>query len=823
MPKIIFTSRYLRDAPPEQLGNYVKYIGTREGVEKIDESKGHLPATAAQKNLIAQLLRDLPKARAMLEYEDYRLHPTRRNASEFISTALEWNLDLLSKRENYVDYLANRPHVERIGEHGLFTDAGKPVVIARVQEEVKAHKGPVWTHVVSLKREDAARLGYDSGKQWMELLRSKRAMFCKQMKIDSENLRWYAAFHNESYHPHVHVMVYSAKDHDGFLTEPAIEAMRSELAHDIFRQDFANLYGVQNAAREGLKKEAEQTVKRLIQEIQSETCQNQKIEKQIHLLSNRLQRTNGKKVYGYLKADLKQMVDRIVDELEQEPHIKELYQSWGTAREKIWQTYSDQPIPLAPLSQQKELKRIKNMVITEAMKIGSHHFLLEESSAEETDIWIDRAVTEMGSIAGDERRGESERRDAADEPEDNELPGDNDIDFHAEWSDTYKVACQCLYGSDEKKPEVKEAFRLFSGEAEEGNALAMFDLGRMYADGLGREADPAKAHEWYGKALTAFVAAEQCAEERQRPYLQYRIGKMYAAGLGYELPVVPDEEGGDGKAVRDYEKAVAWLEKAAEAEHASAQYALANIYLAGEAVAKDVTKATELFTRAAKQGHDYAAYQLGKQFLQGEETEKDVEAAIKWLKQSAAANNQYAQYSLGKLYLDGEKVEKDIRTAITYLKKSAAQNNAFAEYRLGRFYLLGEDVEADVKEAVQWLEQSASQGNQYAQYALGKLYLCGHEVPRNKEKALPYLEASAAQGNIYAQFLLDHLDSFYEPSVFLATTRLMHRLAQMFEEEKWKAGGSSMQVEGKLRSRIREKKKAMGHKSDDETPRQNLS
>ena len=823
MPKIIFTSRYLRDAPPEQLGNYVKYIGTREGVEKIDESKGHLPATAAQKNLIAQLLRDLPKARAMLEYEDYRLHPTRRNASEFISTALEWNLDLLSKRENYVDYLANRPHVERIGEHGLFTDAGKPVVIARVQEEVKAHKGPVWTHVVSLKREDAARLGYDSGKQWMELLRSKRAMFCKQMKIDSENLRWYAAFHNESYHPHVHVMVYSAKDHDGFLTEPAIEAMRSELAHDIFRQDFANLYGVQNAAREGLKKEAEQTVKRLIQEIQSETCQNQKIEKQIHLLSNRLQRTNGKKVYGYLKADLKQMVDRIVDELEQEPHIKELYQSWGTAREKIWQTYSDQPIPLAPLSQQKELKRIKNMVITEAMKIGSHHFLLEESSAEETDIWIDRAVTEMGSIAGDERRGESERRDAADEPEDNELPGDNDIDFHAEWSDTYKVACQCLYGSDEKKPDFKEAFRLFSGEAEEGNALAMFDLGRMYADGLGREADPAKAHEWYGKALTAFVAAEQCAEERQRPYLQYRIGKMYAAGLGYELPVVPDEEGGDGKAVRDYEKAVAWLEKAAEAEHASAQYALANIYLAGEAVAKDVTKATELFTRAAKQGHDYAAYQLGKQFLQGEETEKDVEAAIKWLKQSAAANNQYAQYSLGKLYLDGEKVEKDIRTAITYLKKSAAQNNAFAEYRLGRFYLLGEDVEADVKEAVQWLEQSASQGNQYAQYALGKLYLCGHEVPRNKEKALQYLEASAVQGNIYAQFLLDHLDSFYEPSVFLATTRLMHRLAQMFEEEKWKAGGSSMQVEGKLRSRIREKKKAMGHKSDDETPCQNLS
>lgn len=488
MPNIIFTSRYLRDAPPEQLANYVKYIGTREGVEKIDESKGHLPATAAQKKLIAQLLRDLPKAKEMLEYGDYQLHPTRRNASEFISTALEWNLNLLSKRENYVDYLANRPHVERIGEHGLFTDAGKPVVIARVQEEVKEHKGPVWMHVVSLKREDAARLGYDSGKQWMELLRSKRAMFCKQMKIDSENLRWYAAFHNASYHPHVHVMVYSAKDHDGFLTEPAIEAMRSELAHDILRQDFANLYEEQNAAREGLKAEAEQTMKRLIQEIQSGTCQNQKIEKQIQLLAKRLQRTNGKKVYGYLKADLKQMVDRIVDELEQEPRIKELYQSWGTTREKIWQTYSNQPIPLVPLSQQKELKRIKNMVITEAMQIGGHHFLLEEPSEEDGSTWANHMETEMEG---------AEKRDAADELEDSEPP--EVTAFHAEWSDTYKAARQCLYGIDEKEPDFGEAFRLFSEEVEAGNALAMFDLGRMYADGLGREADSAKAHEWYGK------------------------------------------------------------------------------------------------------------------------------------------------------------------------------------------------------------------------------------------------------------------------------------------------------------------------------------
>ena len=225
LPKLIFTSQYLRDASPAQLENYIRYIGTREGAEKIDESKQFLPATGYQKQFIMQLIRDIPQVRDMLEYTDFLLNPTIGNASELISCALEQNVDSLGTRRNYVDYIANRPRVERVGEHGLFTDAGVPVVLKKVQEDVVGHKGPVWTHVISLRREDAARLGYDSASQWMALLRSKRAMLCRHMKIDSANLRWYAAFHNESHHPHVHLMVYSAKDNDGYLTKQSIDAM----------------------------------------------------------------------------------------------------------------------------------------------------------------------------------------------------------------------------------------------------------------------------------------------------------------------------------------------------------------------------------------------------------------------------------------------------------------------------------------------------------------------------------------------------------------------------------------------------------------------
>ena len=965
MPKIIFTSRYMKDAPAAQLANYVKYIAIREGVEKIDESKQELPATVAQKKLISQLLKDFPNAKNMLEYEDFKIHPTIGTASEFISTVLEWNQDQLSDRENYVDYLANRPHVERVGVHGLFTDAGTPVVISKVQEEVKHHKGPVWTHVVSLRREDAARLGYDSGKQWRELLRSKRAMLSKHMKIDSENLRWYAAFHNESHHPHVHIMVYSAKDNDGYLTEPAIEAMRSELAHSIFRQDFANLYEEQNLARTDLKKEAEQLMKELLSQLEQGVLVNPEIERRICQLADRLQKTKGKKVYGYLKADVKKLVDQIVDELAKEPKVGKLYQSWGEWNNQILQFYSNGHPPLPPLSKQPQFKSIKNMVIAEALQIGSHHFIFDEEPEEhepEEQVQEELEPTELPQEKGmDELPEEAEtyetsveintpKREAAS----NSYVGNQS---YAKWSNDYREARKCLYGSEETEPDFERAFQLFQQEAEKGNALAMYDLARMFADGLGREADPNAAQDWYAKAVAAFMEAELSAKDRQKPYLQYRIGKLYAAGLGteqdygkaaewftravrqnhkyaqyslaglnyrgqgveqdyrqaqtlyrcsaeqenpyasYELAKMyrdgigtePDGQKaatyfewafrgflamekkshddklqyrlgqmsytGTGtkkeeteavefwqKAARlgnanaqyalashwlktgtgDLQQALEWIQKAAEGENTAAMNSLGKLYLEGQMVSPDIQHAIELFEKAALKGHDYAAYRLGRLYLSGEMIEKNVEMAMEWLKQAAGANNSYALYRLGKLFLLGEDAPKDIERSIYYFKRAAEGGNEYAEFQLGKLYLLGEEVPKNVEEAITWLSRCADRGNQFVQYALGKLYLCGREVPRDREKAIPLLEAASAQGNIYAQFLLDHLDSFQDPSVFLSATRLLHQLTKIFQEEERREGARRISVDRKMRRKIREKKVAQGHKGDDHEPQELL-
>ena len=954
MAKLIFTSRYLRDAPPAQMENYIRYIGTREGVEKMDTSKHYLPATINQKQMIKQLLRDIPEAKEMLEHEDYQRKPTIGTASEFISCALERNLNLIAKCKNYVDYIAGRPRVERIGEHGLFTDEGEPVILRQVQKEVAEHKGVVWTHVISLRREDAARLGYDSAAQWMALLRSKRAMLCKHMKIDSANLRWYAAFHNESHHPHVHLMVYSAKDREGYLTKQSIEAMRSELAHDIFRQDFANIYEKQTQYRADLKMQSAEVIRNWLNEIRSGTFQSSEIETSILELSKRLQHTGGKKVYGYLKRDVKDLVDHIVDELGKDSRVSALYQEWGLWQKEITLTYKQQTEELLPLSKQPKLKSIRNMVIAEALKLGSHHILFEEEETglEVADDWTKQEPELI------EKMTEEEDTDSEHVEEEiqrisffNGRKGTSGSNW---WTDGYKQAREYLYGSDSVLQDFEKAYQKFLQEAEQGNGFAMQDLGRMLADGLGRDTDMALAQEWYGKALRAFRTEEASVKEKQKPYFQYRIGKMYAFGLGTEqndeqaaywfsqaaalghkyaqyslaglyrcgqgveqndmqafdlyrsssdqgnpyaslelakmyqdglgtkqdsqqagrrfqdaysgfvileeknhadrlqyrigqmlhtgMGTEPDDERAAGywkKSAKlgninaqyalgklwletesgDSSLAVEWLTRAANADHSSAQYALGKLYRDGVYFEKDMGQAMKWFRSSAELGNAYAAYQMGQLLLLEEGGSKDVETAMKWLKMSAEKGNSIAQYRLGMLYLKGEEIPVQVDEAVKWLQQAADQENEWALYQLGKLYFSGKQVKTYVETAVRYLKLCAEKGNQYAQYRLAMLYLCGKDVPRDREKAVEYLTASAEQGNIYAQFLLDHLDSFQDPSLFLAATRLLHQLERVFQQDVQSSLGVSRNpIDRKRRWKLAEKKQAQGYKRDDREP-----
>lgn len=95
--------------------------------------------------------------------------------------------------DGYMKYIATRPRAEKLGEHGLFGDSDA-VDLEKAMDEVQRYDGRVWTHIISLRREDAARLGYDNANSWRNLLKARRNDIAAAMQISPENFRWYAAF-----------------------------------------------------------------------------------------------------------------------------------------------------------------------------------------------------------------------------------------------------------------------------------------------------------------------------------------------------------------------------------------------------------------------------------------------------------------------------------------------------------------------------------------------------------------------------------------------------------------------------------------------------
>ena len=373
MPRLVTKFKYLKPGGGgKSVGGYARYIATREGVEKLDDSHLHAPATKKQQVFVEKLLRDFPEIKGSQEYEDFQREQTVGNASEFISMAIEENLDAVANTKTYADYIATRPRAERFGSHGLFTDDGVQVQLSKVSQELNAYKGNVYTAILSLKREDAARLGFDNGSRWRDFLRGQTQTLSENLKIPMDHLRWYAAFHNEGHHPHVHLIAYSTVPGEGHLSKQGMENIRSAFAREIFSQELLFTYQQQTEYRDQLRQQGRESISDIVAQINAGTYQNPRIEELLLQLSDRLSRTTGKKVYGYLKADVKAIVDQIVAELAGDENIRKLYDLWYEQREDVLRTYTDTFPERIPLEQNKEFKSIRNAVIQEALKITPH-------------------------------------------------------------------------------------------------------------------------------------------------------------------------------------------------------------------------------------------------------------------------------------------------------------------------------------------------------------------------------------------------------------------------------------------------------------------
>lgn len=370
MPRLVTKFKYLKPGGGgKSPGGYARYIATREGVERIDDSHRHAQATKKQQALIEQILRDFPDAKGSHEYKDFLREQTVGNASEFITMAIEENMDAAANTKTYADYIATRPRAERFGSHGLFTDDGVEVQLGKVSQELNAYTGNVYTAILSLKREDAARLGFDHGSRWRDFLRGQTQILSENLKIPMDHLRWYAAFHNEGHHPHVHLIAYSSVPGEGRLSKRGVENMRSAFARDIFAQELFFTYQQQTEYRDQLRQKSRESISEIAAQINSGQYENPQLEKLLMHLADKLSRTSGKKVYGYLKPETKAIVNEIVAELARDSRIKKLYDLWYEQREDVLRTYTDTFPERLPLEQNKEFKSIRNAIIQEALKI----------------------------------------------------------------------------------------------------------------------------------------------------------------------------------------------------------------------------------------------------------------------------------------------------------------------------------------------------------------------------------------------------------------------------------------------------------------------
>lgn len=371
MARLITKFKYYRPKEKGHAVRYAKYIATRDGVERCDDSQKFQHASARQAELIKRILRDFPDSKEMHEYDDYQATPNRENAHEFITRALEDNAPLASQRKTYADYIATRPGAERTGKHGLFSDEGCVVNLNDVSDELRHHEGNVWTLIVSLRREDAEALGYNTAAQWRDTMRKHTQELADALRIPITELKWYAAFHNESHHPHIHLIAYTDDPYKGYLHRNGVMKMRAALAKDIFADELLHTYKEQTAYRDQLKDDWHELLESVWMRIKEGTYHNPALEQKLLELAEKLPQTKGKKVYGYLPKHLRDLVNSIVDMLAEEPNIKELYNRWYEKKCEARKIYTSEMPPQEPLSENKEFKSIKNDIIKEAL--GLHY------------------------------------------------------------------------------------------------------------------------------------------------------------------------------------------------------------------------------------------------------------------------------------------------------------------------------------------------------------------------------------------------------------------------------------------------------------------
>ena len=602
----------------------------------------------------------------------------------------------------------------------------------------------------------------------------------KNQKISLCNLKWYAAFHDTTHHPHIHLLVYSENTKEGFLTNEGINKIRSAFANDIFKDDLQSIYQEQTLSRDELKAVSKTEFKSIVRKVQQGGFENPQLENLIRKLYSQLQNVKGKKVYGYLPPDVKETVNSIFSELAKDNNIRQLYEKWCSLESLKYKSYTQKEKELPPLVDNKVFQPVRNMIIRTVLDMNYPVIDVEIEEPEPTEQFAnDDFYVDILLKFDESEQSENDKVTFSDNDEptaedfiwsnENEVTVDiEDYEpqskYYLKWSTAYKEACKIIYNKQSKLEDFKKAEQLLLSESKSGNVLAIHDLGKLYStDKLGAK-DEEKSFAFYQEALQGFMEIEPDSDYMfpyepkfkgqvmkpadMRSYVWYRIGKMHCYGLGTE---------------QDYEKAFQWFLKSSQEGHKFAQYSLANLYYYGNGVEKDLSQAFLWYQKSASQGQPYASYAAAQMYSKGEYVAENKETAQRYYKaalsgflelesKDQADDNLF--YKIGVMYKNGLGTEADISKAIDYFKRSAEMNNKNGLYEYGKALIQGNHIEADLEKGLECVEKAMKLKNSNAKRFFALEYISGEHFSQDIEKGLFMLTECADKGDSFACFQL---------------------------------------------------------------------
>ena len=469
----------------------------------------------------------------------------------------------------YMEYMAERPR-----SHGLFGDEDS-VDMDAAMKELNEYPGNIWTHVISLKREDAERLGYDHAPQWRNLIRAHRNEIAAAMNIPPSDFRWYAAFHDEGDHPHIHMMAWSTKPGQAYLSKDGIRKIKSTLTNDIFKQELLHTYEQKSSSRDELVRRAREEMKALAQEMRTSLGSHPEVETMMITLAAQLETVKGKKKYGYLPKEVKKIVDKIVNQMEQLPVINECYQTWWEFQCQVEDFYSEKERQRPPLSQQKEFRSIKNAVIREAESIRTGMVTFEDVDMDESTEFSDLPYNcwELWMVTQDDTAPMEDRDKAASQIISKAQDGDPFAQY---------LTGRLYVDGPVLIPDSVVTVGWFDRAARQGVVAAQYELGMMLLTDDPEVRDPELGVQWL-----------EYAARNRNDCAAYRLGKEYLKG-----EVVN----------RNTSKAEEYLTQSADAGNQYAQYALGKLHLEYG----NKMEARYWFTQSAAQGNEFAQFFLDR-------------------------------------------------------------------------------------------------------------------------------------------------------------------------------------------------------------------